>query len=128
KRMQDGRAKFKARLVVRGFEQSYGVNYNETFAPTATYQSIRSLLAISARMQLRIDQMDIKTAFINSPMTKTVHIHAPEGLSDPSATPILRLRKALYGLKQAPRAWNELIDKKLRGWIQEVLNGLLHIC
>src|SRR5690606_4002393 len=61
-----------------------------------------------------IDQMDVKTAFINSPLTETVHIHAPEGLSDPSATPILRLRKALYGLKQAPRAWNELIDKKLK--------------
>ena len=111
--MQNGRVKFKARLVVRGFEQKYGINYQETFAPTAAFQSIRSLLALSARMRLQIHQMDVKTAFINSPLTETVHIQTPEGLDD-THTPVLRLRKALYGLKQAPRAWNDLIDQKFK--------------
>lgn len=112
KPMQGGRTKFKARLVVRGFEQRYGINYQETFAPTATYQSIRILLALSARLGLRIHQMDVKTAFINSPLKEVVHIYAPEGLEG-NGQP-LRLRKALYGLKQAPRAWNEMIDEKFK--------------
>ena len=110
----DGRIKFKARLVVRGFEQQYGVDYKETFAPTATYQSIRLLLALSARMGLRIHQMDVKTAFINSPLAETVHIQKPEGLPAGTGTPILRLRKALYGLKQAPQAWNTMIDENFK--------------
>ena len=109
--MQNGKVKFKARLVFRGFEQRYGINYKETFAPTASYQSIRILLAISARMKLKIHQMDVKTAFINAPLNEIVHIHKPEGLT--SGTSILRLRKALYGLKQAPRAWNELINSRV---------------
>ena len=113
KPMQNGRVKFKARLVVRGFEQKYGINYRETFAPTAAFQSIRSLLALSARMRLQIHQMDVKTAFINSPLTETVHIQTPEGLDD-THTPVLRLRKALYGLKQAPQAWNDLINQKFK--------------
>ena len=92
------------------------MNYKETFAPTsiATYQSIRTLLAIVARLQLRIHQMDVKTAFINSPLTETVHIHKPEGLPVSEGTPVLRLRKALYGLKQAPRALDTMIDQNFK--------------
>jgi hypothetical protein len=56
--------KHKARFVARGFSQVEGVDYDETFAPVARYMSIRSIIAIAAKMGWRIHEMDVKTAFL----------------------------------------------------------------
>ena len=111
--MQNGRVKFKARLVARGFEQKYDINYQETFTSTAAFQSIQSLLALLACIRLQIHQMDVKTAFINSSLTETVHIQTLERLDD-THMPVLHLQKTLYGLKQVSRVWNDLINQKFK--------------
>ena len=54
--------KYKAISVAHGFSQKEGIDYEKTFAPVATYTSIRSVLSLAAVMKWRIHQMDFKTA------------------------------------------------------------------
>jgi hypothetical protein len=58
-----GEVEYKARLVARGFTQTFGIDYNETFAPVAKFVSIRCILALVAIEDMEIHQMDVKTAF-----------------------------------------------------------------
>nr|GFC31364.1 retrotransposon protein, putative, Ty1-copia subclass [Tanacetum cinerariifolium] len=56
---------YKARLVVKGFNQTPGIDYEETFSPVADIRDIRILIAIAAYYDSEIWQMDVKTAFLN---------------------------------------------------------------
>jgi hypothetical protein len=51
--------------VTRGFTQTFGVDYNETFAPVAKFVSIHCILALVAIENMEIHQMDVKTTFLN---------------------------------------------------------------
>lgn len=66
--------KYKARFVARGFSQKEGIDYEETFAPTARYTTIRSLVSFVASMGWNIDQMDVKTIFLNGTIDEEVYI------------------------------------------------------
>jgi hypothetical protein len=115
----DGSLRYKARLVVRGFEQREGLDYQETFAPVAKFPTLRVLLALAAHYDWEIHQMDVKTAFLYPELKETVYMTPPEGYGEflPDHKPIpkmLRLLKCLYGLKQAPYEWYNDIDEFLR--------------
>ncbi|KAJ9561278.1 hypothetical protein OSB04_006438 [Centaurea solstitialis] len=97
--------RYKARLVVKGFNQEYGIDYEETFASVARVTSVRSLLAIAATKHWPLFQMDVKNAFLNGDLSEEVYM-TPPGVSLPPGH-VCRLCKALYGLKKAPRAWFE---------------------
>ena len=56
--------RYKARWVAKGFEQEYGVNYEQTFASVAKSMAIRILFALAAHEDMEIDQMDAVTAFL----------------------------------------------------------------
>ena len=60
-----GETKYKARLVVQGFAQNKGIDYDETFAPVARYSSIRYLLAFAVQNKMKITHLDIETAYPN---------------------------------------------------------------
>lgn len=96
---------YKSRLVVKGFMQTEGVDFKETYAPVARLQTIRILLAIGNQFNLEIEHLDVKTAFLNGDLEEDVYMRAPKGI-DVGPGKILKLRKSLYGLKQAPRCWN----------------------
>ena len=64
--------KYKARFVARGFSQHEGIDYEQIFAPTATYTTICSLVSLAASMGWNIDQMDGKTVFLNATMRKSI--------------------------------------------------------
>ncbi|BBH07104.1 transposable element gene [Prunus dulcis] len=67
----DGKVKtYKARLVVMGYKQREGIDYEETFSPVAMINSIRILLAIAAHYDNELWQMDIKKAFLNGYLQK----------------------------------------------------------
>ena len=100
--------KFKARLVVKGYEQQKGIDFFDTFSPVARLTSIRTLLALSAHRGMLIHQMDVNTAFPNAAVNEDIFMYPPDGLHTPP-NHILKLNKALYGLKQAPREWNHTI-------------------
>ncbi|KAI3808384.1 hypothetical protein L1987_24334 [Smallanthus sonchifolius] len=74
---------FKARLVEKGFTQTKGIDYDETFSPIAMLKSIRILLAIAAYYDFEIWQMDVKNAFLNGHLTEDVYMVQPEGFEDP---------------------------------------------
>ena len=98
-------AKRKARLVARGFSQTHGVDYFETFSPVVRYESVRCVLSMAAAMDMEIAQFDVQTAFLNGPLAEEIYMCQPEGYEDGSEN-VCRLYRSLYGLKQAPRCWN----------------------
>ena len=107
--------KYKARLVVQGFRQKHGIDYEETFAPTARLTSFRLLLALAAHHGWPIHQMDVKSAFLNGYLEEEVYVEQPPGF--PSGNPrdkVFRLQKALYGLKQVPQSWFHRMDEFLQ--------------
>ena len=123
--------KLKARMCPLGCGQEMGVDYNETWAPTAKLVTLRIFLTIVAIMCLFTVQLDIKTAFLNPFLKEEIwckplrdHLHLLscilQTLTDEAKIRKIRdqmdllqgpgrvgmrLKKCVYGLKQAPREW-----------------------
>ncbi|GJT94161.1 retrovirus-related pol polyprotein from transposon TNT 1-94 [Tanacetum coccineum] len=96
----------KTRLVVRGYRQEEGIDFEESFAPVARMEAIRIFLAYAAHKSFTVFQMDVKTAFLHGTLKEDVYVCQPEGFIDADhPSHVYKLKKALYGLKQAPRAW-----------------------
>jgi hypothetical protein len=106
--------KYKARFVARGFSQKEGNEYDETFTPMDRYTSIRTIIALAAKMKWKLHQMDVKTTFLNGVIKEEEYIEQPQGFEvEDRKSHVCRLKKALYGLKQAPRALYGHIDSFL---------------
>ncbi|MBW0478945.1 hypothetical protein O181_018660 [Austropuccinia psidii MF-1] len=96
--------RFKARLVARGFRQIHGINYDETFAPTPTFNFLRLLFSTACLNNWNVRTFDVKVAFLHSLIDKPVYVWPPMGINVPKFK-VLKLNKALYGTKQASRCW-----------------------
>lgn len=92
-------ARHKARFVVRGFSQIYGLDFDETYASVVKSASYRILFALQARYGWKCHQMDIKTAFLNGDLEHEIFVEPPEGYPE-ARNQVLKLCKSLYGLKQ----------------------------
>nr|GEX52928.1 Gag-Pol polyprotein [Tanacetum cinerariifolium] len=102
--------------------QEEGIDFEESFAPVARLEAVWIFVAYAAHKSFPIYQMDVKTAFLNSPLKEEVYVAQPDGFVDPDhPEKVYRLRKALYGLKQAPRVWYDEILKFLtsKGFTKE---------
>ncbi|GJW18070.1 retrovirus-related pol polyprotein from transposon TNT 1-94 [Tanacetum coccineum] len=96
----------KARLVAQGYNQQKGIDYDETYASVARFESIRILLAYACALDFKLFQMDVKSAFLNGFINEEVYMAQPSGFIDfEKPNYVYILKKALYGLKQAPKAW-----------------------
>nr|GFB89440.1 retrovirus-related Pol polyprotein from transposon TNT 1-94 [Tanacetum cinerariifolium] len=99
----------KARLVVVGYSQKEGIDYDETFAPVARIEAIRLFLTCAAYKDFTVFQMDVKTKFLNGILKDEVYVGQPPGfVSKQYPDHVYALEKALNGLKQAPRAWYDV--------------------
>lgn len=103
--------KYKARLVVKGYRQTEGVDYFDMYAPVSRKTSIRLIIAFAALFNLEIHQMDVKTVFLNGDLEEEIYMEQSEGHVVPGKeNKVCRLVKSLYGLKQAPKQWHEKFD------------------
>ena len=69
----------KARLVAKGFSQVECLDFGETFAPVARLEPIRILLAYSSHHNIKLYQMDVKSAFLNGVINELVYVEQPPG-------------------------------------------------
>lgn len=90
----------KARLVARGCKQS---KRKSIYVHIPSSTTIKAFLAIVANRQLKLEQLDIKAAYLNSHLNEEIYMTIPEGFSNKGR--FCRLYKAIYGLKQASQAW-----------------------
>nr|GFC09167.1 retrovirus-related Pol polyprotein from transposon TNT 1-94 [Tanacetum cinerariifolium] len=97
-------------VMIIGYRQEEGINFEESFAPVARIEAIRIFIANAISGNITVYQMDVRTSFLNGELKEEVYVSQLEGFVDPDhPTHVYRLKKALYGLKQAPRAWYDTL-------------------
>lgn len=113
KRDKDGNVtRFRARLVVKGFSQVPGVDYDDVFAPVARYSTFRFMFAFSIQRGFSMMQLDVKNAFLNGKLLEKIYVKPPRDVHiNPRDGYCMLLNKALYGLKQAARVWYFELEK-----------------
>ncbi|XP_075077380.1 uncharacterized protein LOC142164102 [Nicotiana tabacum] len=120
----------KARLVVQGYNQEEGIDYDETFAPIARMEVIRILIAFASHMEFKLFQKDVKSAFMNGYLKEEVFVKQPPGFEcHEHPEHVFMLDKALYGLKKDPHAWYERLFRFLleNGFTREKINNTLFL-
>lgn len=110
----EGEVRYRARLVAKGFTQQKGIDFNETFSPVLRYSTLRLMLAISVELGLKINHLDVPTAFLNGLLHETVYMEIPECSDIENCNnKVLKLKKCIYGLKQSARAWYFQVEECL---------------
>nr|GEX11968.1 copia LTR rider [Tanacetum cinerariifolium] len=71
--------RFKARLVAKGYRQKEGIDYNEIFSPVVHHTSIRVLLSLVAHHNLKLEQLNVNTAFLHGDLEEEIYMSQPEG-------------------------------------------------
>lgn len=109
-----GMVRYRARLVAKGFTQIKGMDYNETFSPVLRYSTLRLLFALGVQLDLKMNHLDVPTAFLNGTIDECVYMEIPENSDfNDCENKVLRLKKAIYGLKQSARAWYIKVESSL---------------
>ena len=109
------RIRYKARLVAKGYNQREGIDYNEIFSPVVKHSSIRLLMAMVAKNDWELHQLDVKTTFLHGELEESIFMEQPEGfikLGDEGK--VCLLKRSIYGLKQSSRQWNLQFDQHMR--------------
>ena len=120
---------FKARLVVHGFKQMEGIDFQKTFSSTIQMRTFRMLVAISVQLGMKLTQYDISNAFLNGTLKEEVYMDFPPGYSKGKEGKCWKLLKGLYGMKQASRLWQETLYaalKELGLSVCKTESGVLH--
>ena len=103
--------KHKTRLIIKGFLQKKGIDFDEIFSPVVKLTSIRIILGLVASLNLELEQMDVKTAFLHGDLNEEIYMEQLEGFKvSEKENLVCKLKKRLYGLKQAPRQWYKKFD------------------
>ncbi|CAI7894783.1 unnamed protein product [Closterium sp. NIES-53] len=105
---------FKARYCAKGFTQKHGLDFFETFSPTAKPPTLRTLLDVAARDDMEVDCMDVSSAFLQGILREEIYMEWPEGFPAPFPPgTVWKLNRPVYGLKQAPREWHNKLKSTL---------------
>jgi hypothetical protein len=103
----------KARLVAKGYLQKQGVDFEEVYAPVSKHTTLRVLLALVAARDMKLHQLDVKTAFLNEEFEKEIYMQQAQGYKEGGPGMVCHLKKTLYGLRQAPRARHTCLKAEL---------------
>nr|CAN83734.1 hypothetical protein VITISV_024044 [Vitis vinifera] len=103
--------RFKARLVEKGYTQTYEIDYTETFSPVAKINTVRVLLSLAANLDWPLQQFNVENAFLHSELSEEVYMDLSPGCM------------------QSPRAWFGRFTKLMRafGYHQSNLNHTLFL-
>ncbi|MCO5549836.1 hypothetical protein L7F22_003310 [Adiantum nelumboides] len=107
-------SRYKVKLVAKGYAQTYGIDYEETFALVDKMATVRAVIAMVGAKGWILHQMDVKNAFLHGDLQEEVYMEQTQGFQVTDHPDyVYKLQKALYGLKQAPRAWHDKIAQYL---------------
>lgn len=120
--------RYKARICAKGYSQTHGIDYNETFAPVLRPESLRFMIAYAASQNQKIYNLDVETAFLNGDLEEEVYMEIPEGF-EPRGDKVWLLKKSLYGLKQSPRNWNTKFSSiiKTAGFVESKVDPCIFL-
>lgn len=94
--------RYKARLVVKGFNQKERIEYTDRFSPAAKMVTVHT------------HQMDVFNTFLQGDFKDEIFMQIPQGFRKQGESILVcRLRKSIYGLKQKSRQWNVKITETL---------------
>ena len=65
--------------MAKGYSQQPGIDFHETYAPVARIETIRTVIALAAQIELPIFQLDVKSAFLNGTLEEEVYVEQPRG-------------------------------------------------
>jgi hypothetical protein len=101
-------ARYKCRVVAKGFGQVSGVDFVESniYAPVVRFKSLKIILSLANSMDYEIEQLDVVSAFLNAPINEVVFMNQPDGYHVGGPKMVCRLSKAIYGTRQASANWN----------------------
>jgi len=126
--------RFRARLVAKGFLQQQNIDFYETFSPVFSYTSLRMVMAHSAANDLRLDQWDLKNAFLQQRIdVDHMYMAPPDGydkMMDDGVTPAaLHCLGSIYGIKQASRLLHTRLSKflKSQGYRQLISDQCVYV-
>ncbi len=112
KQHADGWCYPKSRLILLGYSQIYGIDYEATYAPTLSDVGLKIALSYACVLGLLATCYDFSTAFLNADLDVPVYIRPPS-IFNIAKGKLLKILKAVYGLKQSPRLWSLLLMKTL---------------
>src|SRR5882762_9098892 len=91
--------------------QVEGVDFDKTFAPVMKFSLLHMILAITAKHDFEVHQMDVKVAYLNSILNEEIYLEPPTGYK-PLDSKVWQLRKSIYGTRQGRRVWYERIKEE----------------
>ena len=104
----------RSRFCVQGYQQEYGVNYFETFAPVVQWSTIWLLLILILTNDWKTRVIDYTNAFPQANIDTDIFVEPPALLGSKSGdNKILKLKKSLYGLKQSPHTFYQHLNRSL---------------
>ena len=81
KNENDGSKHYKAKLVVKGFQQKEGIDYTKMFSLVVKMSTIRLVLGMVAAENLHLEQLDVKTVFLYGDLEKDLYMIQPKGFT-----------------------------------------------
>ena len=101
-------------MVAKGYNQKYGIDYDETFCPVVRSESVRTFITLAAEHRLQLHQLDVANAFLNGNLKEQIYTKQPEQFKVKGNEHLVcKLKRSIYGLKQL-RCWSEALDKELK--------------
>jgi hypothetical protein len=90
--------KYKSILVVKGYAQTYGINYEETYSPVAKMTTLRAIIAMATTKGWSLHEMDVKNVFFHGDLQEEMYMEQPPGyVNQTHPNLVCRLKKTLYG-------------------------------
>jgi hypothetical protein len=112
KEEDEGKRRYKDRIIVKGFALKKGIYFNEIFYPIVKMNSIMTILSHVVVEYLHLEQLDVKTTFLHEDLEEEIYMQQPQGYEVKSKENLVcKLKKRLYGLKKAPRQWYFHFDR-----------------